>query len=277
MSGGLPAVLARLAPVVSLAPLSRRGASPAFRLEPAVGPDLKARVFASAALARRVERLLRVAPALPRPLFRQGAVLVTEFVVGAGVDRLLAASPHAAPDLAAAAGALLARLHACRGSGRAAPVAFHASRLRRVLSRLVRLRLLDEADRRRLAALRVPSRAPVVLTHGDLCPENLVLTPGRRLRAIDEERLAMRPLGFELARTVARWPLDAALEARLLEGYGRAGGSPASYVAARAFWLGVVLATSIDYRLRVAPGTLGPALDALRRLARELSEGRARP
>ncbi len=269
MSAVLPAVLARLEPVVSLAPLSRRGQSPAFRLEIATGPALKARAFPSPALARRVERLLRAAPDLPQPRLREGRVLVTEFIEGVCVDRLLAASPQFEPDLVTAAGALLGWLHACRPAGRALPVAFHASRLRRVVARLFRLELIEAEERRRLERLPAPRRGPVVLTHGDLCPENLVLTPGGRLRAIDEERLALRPLGFELARTVARWPLDAELEARLIRGYERAGGHPESYRASREFWLAVVLATSLDYRLRVAPDALGPALAALRRLARE--------
>lgn len=278
MSDGLADVLARLEPVVAVTPLSRRGQAPAFRLECAAGPARKARVFPDAAAARRVERLLRApgARALPRPAFRHGRVLVTEFIDGVPVDQALAAAPGLTPALVSGAGALLARLHAGRRPpGPLLRVGFYRAALRRVLDLLRRRRLLGPAEIRCVLAFPVARRAPIVLSHGDLCAENLVLTPGRTLRAIDEERLALRPVGFELARSVARWPLDGPGEALLLAGYESAGGDAASYRDARGFWLASALATSIGYRLRVAPEAVGPALERLRALA--VSAASARP
>jgi aminoglycoside phosphotransferase (APT) family kinase protein len=271
VSDALAGLLRKLDPVVAVAPLSHRGQSPAFRLELASGPAWKARVFPSLAAARRVERLLRARSAvdLPRPRWRLGPVLVTEFIEGLPVDRVIAASPGAEPALVFAAGALLGRLHAGRRpSGRALPVAFFRAALRRVVALLRRRGSIEAREAERLHALPPPGRSASVLTHGDLCPENLILATDRRLRAIDEERVALRPLGFELARTIARWPLDETLEEQLLAGYGQAGGDARSFVAARSFWLASAFATSVGYRLRVAPEAVGPALEALRRLAR---------
>ena len=66
----------------------------------------------------------------------------------------------------------------------------------------------------------------MAVTHGDICPENLIRTPDGALRPIDEERLALRPLAYDLARAVNRWPLDARLERAFLGGYVSAGGRP---------------------------------------------------
>jgi aminoglycoside phosphotransferase (APT) family kinase protein len=271
MSSPLLSVLARFEPVIAVTPLSRRGQSPAFHLELRSGRAWKARVFATPGAARHIERLLRAPTArdLPRPVGCHGRVLLTEFIEGRPVDHVIAARPRSEPALARQAGALLGRLHRGKApSGPSLAVAFFRSALRRGLALLTNRALLDAEEARALAQLRAPGRAPLVLTHGDLCPENLVAARDGRLRAIDEERLAVRPPGFELARTITRWPLSPALETRLLEHYARAGGDAASFVAFRPFWLASALTTSIGYRLRVAPEAVGPALAALRALAR---------
>ncbi len=101
----------------------------------------------------------------------------------------------------------------------------------------MRVGLLTRDEGGRLIALGAPVRARSGLTHGDVCPENLVLTPAGSLVAIDEERLALRPFAYDLARSVNRWPLDAALERAFLKGYADGGGDASGFGAgARSGW-----------------------------------------
>lgn len=250
------------------------GQAPAFRLDLAGGRRLKARLFPTSLQAARVSRLLqgRGAKDLPRPMRRAGRVLVVEFVKGESLDRLLSkAAPGVELRQARAAGALLARLH----SGAAAPVvgprpAYYRARMRRTVRALARAGLLGTEHARCLARLEAPPTARAGVTHGDLCPENLVRMPSGRLRAIDEERLAVRPLAFDLARTVTRWPLGPALEAALLDGYTAGGGNAKGYNARRTFWVAAALATSADHRLLRHAGALAVPVAGLRRLAATL-------
>lgn len=236
---------------------------------------MKARLFPTSQEAARVYRLLQACGAkdLPRPLQRAGRVLVLEFVEGQSLDRLL---PTAAPGLevrqARAAGALLGRLH---GGVRASAVgprpAYYRARMRRTVQALARAGLLDAGHAQCLARIEAPAKARIGVTHGDLCPENLVRMPSGRLRAIDEERLAVRPLAFDLARTVSRWPLGPRLEAAFLVGYAAGGGDGRGFVAHRTFWIATALATSAKYRLRQHAGALATPLAGLRKLAATLA------
>jgi aminoglycoside phosphotransferase (APT) family kinase protein len=131
--------------------------------------------------------------------------------------------------------------------------------------RLVSASLLEPDEGARLAELAAPPRARSGLTHGDICPENLILTPCGGLRAIDEERLAARPFAYDLARAINRWPLHGHLERSFLSGYEDGGGDARGFRRWQRFWIPAALATSAEYRLARAPGTLGPILAALRR------------
>jgi aminoglycoside phosphotransferase (APT) family kinase protein len=225
-----------------------------YRLDLADGRRVRMRVFPTTAAAAEVWRHLCASEAsvLPRPLFQAGRALVVEYVEGVPLDRYLRrAEPGLEARLVRAAGRLLARLHGgsmVRGS--ALRPAEYGRFLTRVSRRLARKGLFDAESAARLARLPVPASAPAALTHGDVCPENLILTPEGRLRAIDEERLAVRPIAFELARTVSRWPLRPELEAGLLAAYTSAGGDARSYRRDRVFWLATALATSAAYRVR---------------------------
>lgn len=252
--------------------LSSNGTHPAYLLRYPSGEAKKARCFASPGAAASVERRLARLPAgiLPPLLGRSGNAILLAFVEGERLDRRLRADR--APRTrrwARAAGLLLARLHAVRGFARTAPEpARYARKLRRDLAALVRAGLLDRAQAAPLRALGAPPSARAGLTHGDLVPGNLLVGPRGRLLAIDEERLAPRPFAFDLARTVARWPLDAAHERAFLGGYRAGGGDPAGYRAHRRFWLAVAFATSAAYRLAGGRGrSPRAALRGLRGLA----------
>jgi hypothetical protein len=64
---------------------------------------------------------------------------------------------------------------------------------RRPKRRPARHKFLDAGTARQLTRLTAPRRTRRGLTHGDVCPENLILAAGG-VRAIDEERLAIRPV-----------------------------------------------------------------------------------
>jgi Ser/Thr protein kinase RdoA (MazF antagonist) len=253
--------------------LEGAGESPAFRLLLAGGGHAKLRVFSTSESAREVVRLLAAVKGsgLPRVRHVIGRAVVLEYVEGEVLDRHLARAGAAEEtQLAAMAGRLLASIHAANSSSvaRPRPLGDYGLLLRRVVRRLGRRGLLDATSVRRLTRIVVPRTARWTVTHGDLCPENLVLTPGGRLRAIDEERLAVRPYAFDLARTVARWPLDAAGEAALLSGYRSIAGEPRDYAADRHFWVGTALALTAAYRIHNGLVGVGRARDQLRALAK---------
>jgi Ser/Thr protein kinase RdoA (MazF antagonist) len=259
-------------PVVGQYPLSRSGAARAFRLDLRAGGCVKGRIFPSPAWAARVERLLilRRARGLPQPLARSGRFLVLEFVEGTPLDEWLARHAQEVQGQARKAGAWLGQLHrGTRLRDRAPAPARYEQRMRAVVGRMSRMMLLSAEIATVIGRLRAPSSAAVALTHGDICPENLIRTPGGSIRPIDEERLAVRPLAYDLARAVNRWPLDAKLEKAFLDGYKSAGGRPEGFVRHRAFWIAAALATSAEYRLH-EPSRLRPIVDAMRDLARDL-------
>jgi thiamine kinase-like enzyme len=257
--------------VSRVTPLSRTGAARVFRLDLDDGRTVKGRIFPTAFWAARVQRLLetRRAHSLPRPMIRAGRVLVLEFVEGTPLDEWLPGRGRASERHAARlAGGLIARLHSGRPLPGAAPTAArYAARMRATLSALTRSAALERDVAERLSALATPTHARTALTHGDICPENLIRTKSGDLRPIDEERLAMRPLAYDLARAVNRWPLDASLERALLNGYSAEGGKAGGFRKHRVFWLSAALATSAEYRLKQRPETLRPILEAMRALA----------
>ena len=81
---------------------------------------------------------------------------------------------------------------------------------------------MTDVERRRLVGeLRggLPARSACGLVHGDLCAENLVLTPDGRIVSIDNERVRIDFLDYDLARTFVRWPLPDARRERFERRY----------------------------------------------------------
>jgi aminoglycoside phosphotransferase (APT) family kinase protein len=252
-------------------PLSRNGAAGAFRLELSDGATLKARVFPTSHWASRVQRLLLASRTtiLPRLLRREGHVLLSEFVDGTPLDEWLRLATRADHErLARDAGRLMARLHSrpCPPAHPPAPERYR-EHLVRVVNQLGRTALLSATEVRQLSRLKAPPQARTGLTHGDVCPENLILTPDGVIRAIDEERLAVRPLAYDLARSANRWPLDPRLDHAFLAGYAEGGGHARGFLRWRTFWIAAALASRAGYRLARAPESLGPTLSAMQRIA----------
>ena len=249
--------------------LSGHGHSDTFRLDLAGGRRAKMRVYRDKVSAARVERQLRESSVgvLPEVLVRVGRRLIVEHVEGKVLDGFRA-SPVERRRLVRATGRLLARLHG-GPSGVTVPVGLYQRVLSLAAGRFVRRRQMSRAEAARLATLSRPARARAGLTHGDPAPENLVLTASGRLRAIDEERVAVRPVAYDLARAICRWPLDAVEEAALLAAYSAAGGPAREFRQYRRFWIASALATSAVYRMRYRPNALGPIISQLRELAVE--------
>lgn len=264
--------------IVRAVELSRHGAGRAFRLDLRDGRTLKARVFTSPRAAADVERLLVTpgARACPRAIERHGRVLVSEFVPGVPLDEWLAgANGSEARRRAREAGALMAGIHrGRRPRGHVPATTWYQRHLTSGIQALQRAELLTRDESERLIAIGAPARARSGLTHGDVCPENLVVTPLGALVAIDEERLALRPFAYDLARAVNRWPLDAGLERAFLTGYADGGGDASGFRRWRTFWVATALATSAGYRLKRAPHTLGPIVAAIRDFIATIGAGR---
>ena len=111
-----------------------------------------------------------------------------------------------------------------------------------------------------------PRRALFGLIHSDFCGENMLIDGVGRLRVIDNERLRVDALGFDVARCWYRWSLPPAAWEDLRSAY--AGALRCSEpLDAFAFWQRVVLVKSAALRQRIDPTRAHVPLDRLRELA----------
>jgi thiamine kinase-like enzyme len=199
-------------------------------------------------------------PDLAAPLFASGRVTVEEWVAGTEVDRDAPEGAHVD-----AAADLLGRLHARTAlpDRRFLRVGATAPLARKTERRLETLRatgLVSSAEVGRLLdALHagLPERAARGPVHGDLCAENLVVTPDGRVVSIDNERVRIDFLDYDLARTWVRWPMRAAAHDRFERRYATWGRTPP--VPAEAGAWRVCAATKSAFTLQGTP-TVGPAL-----------------
>lgn len=237
-----------------------KGRRCAWRVEDARGAVAKVRLFEDADAAARVCVLRQGRePAFSAVAGRDGAVVLEEWVDG----RPLSATE--ASDALPWAASLLARLHAVSlPTGEAATVDATPWRdgARADVERFAAGGLLPrtEADRaaRHLSRL-APERTRAVVAHLDLCPENLVVDRRGDLHVVDNEMLAVRPPGFDLARSFHLWPMDEPAWRRFLDAYRAAGGSADDLD----FWRLVALALGGRIFLERAPARRD---DAIRRL-----------
>ncbi len=200
---------------------------------------------------------------------RSGRVLLEEWIDGADLART-----RARARCLADAARLLAGLHATRTvAGRAIRALRRTTPWRREseerLRRLCEDGLLPVAHAnvlRRVLAAHDPHRTRTGLTHSDLCGENLVRDRAGRLRVIDNERLGLRPFGYDLARTRYRWGLDQKAWSAFLAAYSRR--HPATARRASPFWDVVVAAESAMIRRRVDARRAAAPIAALARIVR---------
>ena len=130
-----------------------------------------------------------------------------------------------------------------------------------------------ESGFRALAAL-APSRARSALVHLDLSLENLVVHRAAGPRVIDNEMLAVRPPGFDLARSFHLWPMSEHAWRRFLEVYRSAGGDE---IEALDFWRLVALALGTRIFFERAPARRDDAVARLLELLGRLAPVPGRP
>ncbi|HEX5136160.1 MAG TPA: aminoglycoside phosphotransferase family protein [Planctomycetota bacterium] len=233
---GLPAPLLRCEPV------SRHGAAresrETFRLDLADGSTWKGRRLPSAASAARVEAFAaRLDPRrFTRVLAREGSALLEEWLSGEPLDQLPADPAHL--DWAAETLGGLHSLPAPRGRS-GSWLRARRELLSRHLLRLADAGAIPRADAMRLrevALARAPREVEVRLVHRDLCPENIVVDAGGRLRSVDNVTVRAGAPEEDLARTCYRWPLDGPARDRFLRAYG-ARRDPAAFLRHRRFWM----------------------------------------
>jgi Ser/Thr protein kinase RdoA (MazF antagonist) len=250
-------------------PLHRRTV---YRIELVSGETIKARQLEDAATAVALCDLRRgLPPAFAPVLARHRRVLLEPWIAG---ESLRDRAPRA--DELAAAGALLAALHATPVAPAAASaterVRYWRARTMERLDALVAPGTLDAGGRARLAAALArldPGTAAIGLIHTDFCGENMVVDAAGALHVIDNERIGVDALGYDLARTWARWELGDADWARFAAAYDAAGGRPQVH-AGQLFWR--LVAVAIAAAVRVQLGIATPeSFVRLHRLAAELA------
>lgn len=234
------------------------------------GRRIKARLLEDHHAARALCALRAVLPSDFAPVVaRSGRVLLEEWIDGVTLARA-SAPPRCLEDAAR----LLAGLHATRTvAGRAIRAIRRTTSWRRDSED--RLRLLREDGLlsvahanvlRRVLDAHDPHRTPTGLTHSDLCGENLVRNRAGRLRVIDNERLGLRPFGYDLARTRYRWGLDQEAWSAFLAAYSRR--HPATARRASPFWDVVVATESAMIRRRGGGRRVATPVAALARIVR---------
>jgi Ser/Thr protein kinase RdoA (MazF antagonist) len=248
-----------------------------YRIDLDPGRTIKARLLADAETARRLFEICRDLPDAFAPAFGcYGAVLLEEWIDGEGLGDTLPSDAHLVE-----AGSLLARLHATPiVAGRRVhdlrSTAAWRERTEAGLRQVLAAGGLDEPDalliRGALERLD-PGQAVFGLVHTDLCGENMVVDRAGRLRVVDNERVGIDALGFDVARTWYRWALPAPAWERLRSTY--AVRAPfAEPLETFDFWSVVTIVHSAALRLQKDRTRAHVPLDRLRRMAAEVGDRR---
>lgn len=239
-----------------------------LRIAAADGRILKVRRATRAEKAARQVRLVRALAGLPlsRILLRRGRVLVEEWIEGTPLDRrpLTPARLRAAADLLAAIHARTTRGQPRRPRRRATAALIAATE-----PRIARLRAEGALSRSEAAALRAalrdlaPPLALAGLIHNDFCAANLVEDRRGRLHLVDNGGLESGFLELDLARTWARWPMQAAQWSSFLRRYERTHARSLPPEEIR-FWQLLTLARSAHFRVSRRSAGSAAALARLR-------------
>jgi aminoglycoside phosphotransferase (APT) family kinase protein len=129
----------------------------------------------------------------------------------------------------------------------------------------------SSARRVRAAVARLdPGSATHGLVHSDFCGENLVVDRAGRLRVIDNERVRLAPLGFDLGRTWYRWSLPPRAWERFWNAYA-ARSAFRDPLDTLPFFRLVAVVKSAALRLRMDPTRAQDPLRRLRELANDLA------
>ena len=272
LESALSEVAGRLgAGVVETSPLLSAGETVprVYRATLADGRVVKARRIEDDVDGAMVARILAALndPAFARVLLARDGALIEEWIDGVPLP-----DPPGG-DVLAQAGDLLGRLHALE---RLDGVPVHGMvpttrdlwRIEHDLEIVVRAGALGEAIGRRLLAAAVdcdPGETPVGVCHRDFCGENMVLDRHGRLRVVDNERMLVAPLDFDLERTAYRWGLAAAAWAAFLRAY-RVHREPPAKDDVAFFWRLRAVTLSASFRVERGAASAAIPLAELRKL-----------
>lgn len=224
-----------------------------YRIALVSGETIKARRLEDAATARELCALrAALPPAFVPVLALHGRVLLEPWIEG---TELRGVPPE--PATVRAAGAQLAALHATTtaagrpvratqptqawrefGERTCATIAGRSAVAAPVLQRV-----------RGLQADRDPGHAVYGLVHTDFCGDNFVVDARGTLHVIDNERISVDALGYDLGRTWVRWRLGTADWERFAAAYAAHGG-PAAALDALAFWRLMASLSALSTRLK---------------------------
>ena len=198
----------------------------AFRVDLDDGRTMKGHQLASVEAAERAEQLCACLPreSFPAVIARRGCALLSEWVSG---DTL--AARVIAPDHRRRLAAILRDVHSSPlpadlpDAMDEYPGGHWLDELSDKLDRLRHAGAIAADDGARaldLSTAHAPPRRRVVLVHGDLCPENVVVDAGGRLWVIDIDQIDLHVPQFDLARCWYRWPMTPDDRAAFETAYG---------------------------------------------------------
>jgi aminoglycoside phosphotransferase (APT) family kinase protein len=199
-----------------------------YRFTLSDGRVVKARQLQSQARTKRAATLTTAIgdARLPAPLAVVGRVVIDAWVEGTSLSGQAMTDAHV--DAAVDMLGFLHSLEQVPGHRfrRYQSSTALAARFERQLRDLVAGGVVKRGEQRRLAsAVRdgLPARAARGVIHGDLRPENLVVTTGGGLVSVDNEAVQIDFLDHDLGRTWCRWPMPRSLWSRFLTRYARWG------------------------------------------------------
>jgi len=232
---------------------------------------VKARRLDDEATARQLAAFRSALPEAFAPvILRHGRVLIEAWIEGDPLPDM----PE--PRHVVTAGALLAELHARSAPGqgmehKAYPTADHRFLVQEILRRLVATGALREEEAARLERAlgrSDPIQARQGLVHLDFCGENMVIDRMGRLHVVDNDRIRLDALGYDLARAWYRWALAAPAWDSFCRAY--TSGSPfPNPLDSLDFWKIIAAARSAEFRLRNYPEEAELPVICLRALAAE--------
>jgi hypothetical protein len=217
-----------------------------FRVDLEDGGTIKARRLETAGAAGSLIPLRARAPAAFAPaIASHGPVLLEAWIPGTVLVEL-------DPDARVVeAGALLARLHATPlAEPRSVETTHWHEQALADLTMLTDAGRLDPSARERLRAeltARNPGRVRATLMHWDFCAENMLIDDRGALHVIDNEWLTIDAPGFDLARTLCRWPMSPSAWAAFMEAYRT---EAAHDPGPLGFWK--IVAAAMGARVRIA-------------------------
>jgi thiamine kinase-like enzyme len=232
---------------------------------------VKARRLEDEVTARQLATFHRELPDAFAPLISQhGRVLIEAWIDGEAL--LGVPEPHHLET----AGAVLCELHSRSTLGgqrlhEACSTADHRLIVQEYLRHLVANGGLAEAEAARLdeALERLdPRQAISGLAHLDFCGENMVIDRTGRLRIVDNDRMRLDALGYDLARTWCRWALPAPEWEAFCRAYTTRLPFP-NPLDALPFWKIVAAVRSAGFRLRYYPEKADTPISCLRALLAE--------